>query len=245
MRLRDRIKAAVQTFREAPDLHSRLTAAEHELQLADQSLERMGQECDQLRDTIQEKASQLTAAEDKAEDLSFRLYNTIEENDSRMQYLSARADALLDALREFPPRLSTTEDMKRFYDAVSYNLDPDGFTLYRTAQKLSGVDVPGLFPYEEACGVFEKATGHQLMSYLTACCFDAVEWNTIPGSMYERAELGEVDTTTPEYQRFERQLYESVLERMGFDEFLVPEELKQTAVPEQQSVPQESAMIMA
>lgn len=135
--------------------------------------------------------------------------------------------------------------MKHFYDAVSYNLDPDGFMLYCTAKKLSGMDVPGLFPYEEACGVFKEASGHQLMSYLTACCFNAVEWNTVPGSMYERAELGEVDTTTPEYRRFERQLYESVLERMGFDEFLVPEEPQQTAVQKQQSVSQESAMIMA
>lgn len=73
MRLRDRIKAAVQTFREAPDLHSRLTATEHELHLADQTLERMGKECDQLRDTIQEQTSQLTATEDTEEDLSFRL----------------------------------------------------------------------------------------------------------------------------------------------------------------------------
>ncbi len=244
MRLRDRIKAAVQTFREAPDLHSRLVAAEYELKIADQTLELMGKECDHLRDTIQEKDSRLTAAEDKAEDVSFRLYNTIEEKDSQLQFLGAKADALLYALREFPPRLSTTEDMKRFYDAVSYNLDPDGFTLYRTAQKLFGVDVTSLFPYEEARGMFEEATGHQLMSYLTACCFDAVEWESIPGSMYESAALSEVDTTTPEYQLFERQLYEGVLERMGFGEFLNPEEVQQTAVQEQQDAPQAATMLM-
>ena len=63
--------------------------------------------------------------------------------------------------------------------------------------------------------------------------------------MYERAEFKEVDTTTPEYQRFERQLYESVLERMGFGEFLNPEEVQQTAVQEQQTAPQASAMAMA
>ena len=245
MRLRDRIRAAVQTFRETPDLHSRLTAAEYELQLADQTLELMGKECDQLRGTIQEKDSQLAAAKETAEDLSFRLHDTIAENDSQVQYLGARADALLCALREFPPRLSSTEEMKRFYDAISYNLDPDGFTLYRVAQKLSGVDVPGLFSYEEARGMFEEASGHQLMSYLIPCYFDAVEWECIPGSMYERAEFKEVDTTTPEYQRFERQLYEGVLERMGFDEFLVPEESQQTAVQVQQAAPQTSAITMA
>ena len=59
-------------------------------------------------------------------------------------------------------------------------------------------------------------------SYLTAACFDAVEWETIPGSTYESAALGDVDTASPEYRQFERQLYENVLERMGFDELLIP-----------------------
>ncbi len=255
MRLRDRLKAAVQTFREAPDLHSRLTAAEYELKIADQTLELMGKECDHLRGTVQEKDSKLIAAEnslkyanqrlDQAEDACFHLHNTIEENDSQLQFLGAKADALFSALREFSPRLSSTEEMKRFYDAVSYDLDPSGFTLYNVAKKLAGVEVTSLFPYEEARGIFEEATGHQLMSYLTACCFDAVEWESIPGSMYERAELGEVDTTTPEYQRFERQLYEGVLERMGFGEFLNPEEPRQTAVQERQDASQASAMTMA
>lgn len=253
MRLRDRIRAAVQTFREAPDIHSRLTAVEYELKIADQTLELMGKECDHLRGTVQEKDSKLTAAEnslkyanqklDQAEDTCFHLHNTIEENDSQLQFLGAKADALMYALQEFAPKLSTTEEMKRFYDAVSYNLDPDGFTLYRVAQKLSGVDVPGHFPYEEARGMFEEATGHQLMSYLIPCYFGAVEWECIPGSMYEWAEFKEVDTTTPEYQQFERQLYRGVLERMGFDEFLAPEE-QQTAEQEQQAAPQTSAMVM-
>ena len=83
------------------------------------------------------------------------------------------------------------------------------------------------------------------MSYLIPCYFDAVEWECIPGSMYERAEFKEVDTTTPEYRQFERQLYEGVLERMGFDEFLVPEESQQTAVQVQQAAPQTSAITMA
>ena len=92
--------------------------------------------------------------------------------------------------------------------------------------------------------MFEEASGHQLMDYLTAYLFGAVDWEIIPGSTYESASLGEVDTTTPEYRQFERRLYGRVLERMGFDEFLIPEEPQPTAALEQQTAPQPSAMTM-
>lgn len=199
MQLRDRLTAAVQIFREAPNLRSRLNIAEHELKLAKQSTEQWEAEC-------------------------LQMYDTMEEKDSRLRFLEARSNALSSALKEFSPRLSTTEEMKRFYDTVSCDLDPEGFTLYRVAKNLTGEEVTSLFPYEDAHGMFELASGHELMSYLTACYFGAVEWEIIPGTTYESAVLGEVDETTPEYQQFERQLYESVLKRMGFDELLVPEQ---------------------
>ncbi len=230
MRLRDRLSAALQTFREAPDLRARLDTVEYELKLADQALELRQKECDQLRNTI--------------EDRDFQMVCMVDEKDSAIRFLSAKSDALLEALREFPPRLSTVEDMKRFYDAIAASLDPSGFTLYRMAQEVSGMDVTGLFPYEDARGMFEEASGHQLMDYLTAYLFGAVDWEIIPGSTYESASLGEVDTTTPEYRQFERRLYGRVLERMGFDEFLIPEEPQQTAALEQQTAPQPSAMTM-
>ena len=199
MKLRDRLTAAVQAFREAPDLRSRLDTAEHELKLAKHSAEQWEEEC-------------------------LRMYDAMEEKDSRLRFLEARSDAFSSALREFTTRLSTTEEMKRFYDTVSYDLDPEGFTLYHVAKNLTGAEVTSLFPYEDARGMFELASGHELMSYLTAVCFGAVEWEIVPGTTYESAVLGEVDETTPEYQRFERQLYESVLKRMGFDELLASEQ---------------------
>ena len=119
MRLRDRLSAALQTFREAPDLRSRLDTVEYELKLADQALELKVKECGQLRDTI--------------EDRDFQIFRMEEEKDSAMRFLSAKSDALLEALRAFPPRLSATEEMKQFYDAVASSLDPNGFTLYRMA----------------------------------------------------------------------------------------------------------------
>ncbi len=197
MRLRDRIRAAVRTFRETPDVHSRLTTAEYELKLADQALELRKRECEDLRGTMEEK-------------------------DSWLQFLKARTTALSSALKELSPSLSTTEEMKHFYDTVSRSLDPEGFTLYRVAEKMMSVDLNCLFPD----GELKTANGHQLLKYLTEYCFD------------------EVDTSTPEYQRFERQLYESVLTRMGFDELLAPEGPQQMTVQEQQATPLTPAMTM-
>ena len=58
--------------------------------------------------------------------------------------------------------------MKRFYDVVAGSLDPSGFTLYRMAKEVTGIEVTSLFHYEDARGMFEEASGHQLMDYLTA-----------------------------------------------------------------------------
>ena len=92
--------------------------------------------------------------------------------------------------------------------------------------------------------MFEAATGRELLKYLTAHCFGAVEWEVVPGTTYEKAALNEVDRSTQEYRQFESKLNKSVLERMGFDEFLIPEEPQQTAALEQQTAPQPSAMTM-
>ena len=70
--------------------------------------------------------------------------------------------------------------------------------------------------------MFEVMEGHQHLGWLTAVHFQAVEWEIIPNSTYESATLLEVDTSTPEYQAFEKQLYEKVLERMGFQDILAP-----------------------
>lgn len=215
MRLRDRVSAALRAFREAPDLYASLRAAEYQRDLADQALELRKRECEGLRSELREK-------------------------DDRLRFLYARADALSSALtlKEFSPRLSTTEEMKRFYNAVARRLDPEGFTLHHVAERLAGVDTVSLFPYEDACGMFEAATGRELLKYLTAHCFGAVEWEVVPGTTYEKAALNEVDRSTQEYRQFESKLYKSVLERMGFDGLLAPEHAGQTAAqaPEQNEI---------
>ena len=38
--------------------------------------------------------------------------------------------------------------------------------------------------------MFEAATGRELLKYLTAHCFGAVEWEVVPGTTYEKAAGG-------------------------------------------------------
>ena len=195
MGLRDMLRA----IREYPAARAELETARSELWQAQQALEQSEQEQGSLR-------------------------LTLEEQKDYTKFLSSKAEALQAALEEFCPRLSTPDELKRFYDAISPDMDPSGFTLYRMAKELTGIDVPSCFPYEDNRGLFEEMSGHSLLDWLTAVRFQAVEWDIIPGSTYESATLREVDTSTPEYQAFEKQLYEKVLERMGFQSLLEPEQ---------------------
>ena len=189
------LRDIIQAIREYPAAHAELEAAQFELRQAQQALEQ---------------------SEQDRESLSLEL----SEQKDHTDFLSHKAEALQDALNEFCPRLSTPEELKRFYDTISPSMDAQGFTLYRTAQKMTGIDVPSCFPYEDNRGLFEVMDGHQLMGWLTAVHFQAVDWEIIPGTCYEAAALREVGTSTPEYQAFEKQLYEKVLERMGFQDIL-------------------------
>ncbi len=100
------------------------------------------------------------------------------------------------------------------YNQLAPLADPDGFQPYWAARALTGIDVPSSFHYEDNRGMFEAASGHTLLRYLTALHFDAVQWEIIGGG-YERAVLGAVDTTTPEYKTFEQKLYSAALERIS------------------------------
>lgn len=87
-----------------------------------------------------------------------------------------------------------------------------------------------LFTYEDNRGVFDEADGRQLLKYLTALRFRAVRWEIVPGTTYERAILLEVDTTTPEYRAFEKQLYTQALCDLGFQSLLTPEREQQKGI---------------
>ena len=88
------------------------------------------------------------------------------------------------------------------YAQLAPALDTDGFSLYAAAEEVTGLKVYEEFPYEDNRGMFELADGHTLLRYLEAAYFGTVTWEIVPGTPYERAILGEVDKTTPEYRAF-------------------------------------------
>ena len=84
--------------------------------------------------------------------------------------------------------------------------------------------------YEDNRGAFEAADGHTLLRYLEAAHFDAVTWKIVPGTTYEEAILGKVDTTTPEYKAFREKVYADALHSMGLGSLLKRADKKEKEV---------------
>ena len=199
MSIWDRLRKAFQAVREYPRVAADLNTAQSELRQVRQKLDR------------------------RDEEYSF-LNRQMEEQNYVLKFYSQQSRAFQTALLEFCPSLSSAEDMERFYNTVAPILDTQGFTLYHTAEQLTEIDVSSFFPYEDNHGMFEDANGRQLLEWITAAHFNAVDWTVVQGTCCESATLREVDTSTPEYQAFERKLYRAALTRMGFEDLLGPSE---------------------
>ena len=100
------------------------------------------------------------------------------------------------------------------YGQLAPTLDADGFSLYAAAEEVTGLKVYEEFPYEDNRGMFEMADGHTLLRYLDAAYFGTVTWEIVPGTPYERAILGEVDKTTPEYRAFYQKICDGAVTRI-------------------------------
>lgn len=100
------------------------------------------------------------------------------------------------------------------YAQLAPTLDADGFSLYAAAEEVTGLKVYEEFPYEDNHGMFEMADGHTLLRYLEAAYFGTVTWEIVPGTPYERAVLGEVDKTSPEYRAFYQKICDGAVARI-------------------------------
>ena len=203
-------------FHEYPDICARLEAAQRELGQAQMALEKSELECQ-------------------------RLSGNCGEARRRADFSEKKSSALQAALDVFCPKLESLPEMMKFYELISPSLDPQGFTLYRTAEKITGMNLYSYFAYEDSRGMFEAMNGRQLLHWLTAAQFGSVEWETVTGTCYEKALLREVDTSTPEYQAFECSLYRKVLDRMGFGGLLAPEEVVKSQGIEVSAIEDQSA----
>ena len=135
-----------------------------------------------------------------------------------------KVETLKKAFVSFCPALDSTEKIRQFYDCIAPDFDESGFRLYDAALSIFGhPNLPGEFPYEDNRGAFDEADGHQLLKYLTALRFHAIQWEIVPGTPYEKATLLDVDPAAPEYRAFEKQLYTQTLRDLGF-QGLLPQE---------------------
>ena len=139
---------------------------------------------------------------------------------SRLYAAEQQAGACKGALQALCGASQTAEELKRIYGTISPFLDDSVINLFHAAQDITGFQLYEAFPYEDACGCFEFLDGFELLRYLKASEFGAVEWKPDPGTDCREAVLKEVDESSPACREFERQLYIRALERLG----LVPSE---------------------
>ena len=60
--------------------------------------------------------------------------------------------------------LDTADTIRARYEGAAPQLDPEGFRLFRAAGEITGIrNLWEEFPYEDACGRFEEANGHELL----------------------------------------------------------------------------------
>lgn len=147
------------------------------------------------------------------------LTNEIDGLRSRLYAAQQQAEAFKGMVKTFCASIETVEELKRLYEAVAPTLDNGGFNLFYAAQEITGFCLHREFPHEDACGCFEFLDGFELLRYLKASEFNAVDWEPVPGTDCKKANLREVDESTPAYQEFERQLYMRTLERLGLCTF--------------------------
>lgn len=127
MKIRDMIRA----IQEYPTVCARLETVRQELALTKDDLAESGREYNSLRDTAHSQERRLKASQQ-------------------------RLDAALVAFQAFCPRLSSSEDLKRLYQAAAPSVDPQGFSLYRAARQLTGIDIHTLFSTRRTGGCSKK-----------------------------------------------------------------------------------------
>lgn len=143
------------------------------------------------------------------------LDNEIKELRSRLYTAEQQAEAFKEVVKTLCASVRTAKELKQLYEAVAPCLDSSGFNLFYAAQEITSFCLHREFPYEDACGCLEFLDGFELMRYLKASEFNAVDWEPVPGTDCKKAILREVDESAPAYREFERQLYMRALERLG------------------------------
>lgn len=172
------------------------------------------------RDELQRKCQQL---EQQCEKVSASL--TLEQY--RRQDVLEQVDCLSHLFQRFCTQPPTPEQL---YNQAAPYLDPDGFCIYAAVTNITGICIHKYFHYEDNRGMFEAMSYPAKTRYLEAAHFGAVTWKIVPGTSYEEAILGKVDTTAPGYKAFREKVYADALYSMGLDSLLKRADKKEKEV---------------
>lgn len=185
-------------IRRLRDQQLRIKALRHELRSAYNEVEICKAESEKLKTSVDISLADLSWYQKKQEPA-----------------LKAANSALGEIIGEL-----TTEQAKKIYEAVAPYADREGFRLFGVAQRILGKLHWSTFAYEDNRGFFEDADGYKLMKYLFVEYDGALgqpkrnRWKRV-GNGYEMCvDLG-IDTLTPEYQAFEKELYTTVLHHLN------------------------------
>ena len=186
-------------------------------------LSRLSMEVQELvaeRDELKRKRQQL---EQQCESVSASL--TLEQY--RRKDVLVQVDCLSRLFQRFCTQPPTPEQL---YNQAAPYLDPDGFCIYAAVTNITGICIHEYFHYEENRGMFEAMSYPAKTRYLEAAHFGAVTWKIVPGTTYEEAILGKVDTTTLEYKAFREKIYADALHSMGLGSLLKRADKKEKEV---------------
>lgn len=172
------------------------------------------------RDELERKCQQV---EQQCENVSGSL--TLEQY--RRKDVLVQVDCLSHLFQRFCTQPPNPEQL---YNQAAPYLDPDGFDIYAAVTNITGICIHDYFPYEENRGMFEAMSFPSMTRYLEAAHFGAVTWKIVPGTTYEEAILGKVDTTTPEYKAFREKVYADALYSMRLDNLLKRADKKEKEV---------------
>lgn len=118
--------------------------------------------------------------------------------------------------------LAVPGNAKTLYEKYALRLDPGGYMLFNCAQSILGQFDEAGWVYEANTGVFDAASGHDLMKYLLVDNVAKLgdenlqpeRWQVVPGASCERCIDFSMEIT-PQYEKFENELYCKVCAKLG------------------------------
>lgn len=129
------------------------------------------------------------------------------------EFYKKRYEAVRAVAGELMVRLEALEqeiDYKKLYQMFNN----DGYELYCTAEKMTGINLSNSFPIEECRGEFETANGYELLSWIIKAKFGCINWSYKEGTPYETIESVSFEGKEKEINQFYKQIYKQTMHEL-------------------------------